>query len=694
MSTSPRDDRSLGWRLFALSFIALFLELMVIRWAPSVVRLVAYYANLLLISSFLGLGVGALLDRHARRLLSLFPWLVAADVGLLLVVPTAAASSSGEHRFFAEHPQLLNHFALVAIFALNAAMFVPLGQEIGSIFRRLPPLRAYTWDIGGSICGTVVFGLFAFRLFSPTMALAGVGMVFLGLVAWRQRAIAFVLFGIALWGVASSDSAVTRWSPYQYISAQIHEASLQAAERSIGGRGDDEPIIFAVRVNQDFYQMHGSIDLGRYRPGSAAQRTMADYREGYLAPYVAFPGRGQGLVLGSGGGLDVEAALLSGVAHVDAVDIDPVLIEMARELRDDSAYEDPRVTVHVDDARAFLEKQQPRTYDRVVFGLLDSQALFSSMSNLRLDGFTYTVEGIRAAYELVRDGGVMSLSFAAGEDWLAEKLVLMTHVATGGEPIAYTSRRNLILLVPRGEIPEVPETIGRYTLRHAPSQVVDIPTDDWPFLYLSKRAIPDDYLIVIAVLAVLSAILVTQLRGPGQPLEDAHFFFLGVGFLLLQTKSIQDCSLFFGATWFVTTLIVAGVLVMVLLANLVAMRLPRFSPWLYAPLFITLAVLFVIDRNTILALSFEGRLLWTMLVVPLPIFFAGLIFSTTFRGAHVPAVAFGANLIGATIGGFAEYLGMAIGIRALTLLVVAAYLASLACQTVLPRWVPRAGSPS
>ena len=42
-----------GASLFALSFLALFLELMFIRWVPAVVSIVAYYANLMLISSFL-----------------------------------------------------------------------------------------------------------------------------------------------------------------------------------------------------------------------------------------------------------------------------------------------------------------------------------------------------------------------------------------------------------------------------------------------------------------------------------------------------------------------------------------------------------------------------------------------------------------------------------------------------------------
>src|SRR5271157_1343199 len=57
LSSSRHSDsgvsRRRGLELFCLSFLALFLELMVIRWAPAVVRLVAYYANLMLISSFL-----------------------------------------------------------------------------------------------------------------------------------------------------------------------------------------------------------------------------------------------------------------------------------------------------------------------------------------------------------------------------------------------------------------------------------------------------------------------------------------------------------------------------------------------------------------------------------------------------------------------------------------------------------------
>ena len=98
----------LRWQMFILSFTALFLELMVIRWVPSVVRLVAYYANLMLLSSFLGLGIGAMASARKWRLFGWLPVLLAVDIGtLLLCRHLALGSSSAEMRFSAGDLQLL-----------------------------------------------------------------------------------------------------------------------------------------------------------------------------------------------------------------------------------------------------------------------------------------------------------------------------------------------------------------------------------------------------------------------------------------------------------------------------------------------------------------------------------------------------------------------------------------------------------
>src|SRR5207302_6413556 len=92
---SPRGRAlALGLRLFALSFVSLFLEMMVIRWAPSVVRLIAYYANLMLISSFLGLGIGAMLADSKR---DWFRWsapLLSVEVAVLLLFHNLALAGT------------------------------------------------------------------------------------------------------------------------------------------------------------------------------------------------------------------------------------------------------------------------------------------------------------------------------------------------------------------------------------------------------------------------------------------------------------------------------------------------------------------------------------------------------------------------------------------------------------------------
>jgi hypothetical protein len=680
----------MGLRLFALSFAGLFLELMVIRWVPSVVRLVAYYANLMLISSFLGLGIGAMLARRRVNLFGWFPILLLAEVLLLLVCHYATLTpppTQSEWRFV--HPSgtvpshLVRYVLLIGIFAINAAMFVPLGQQVGRLFDQLPTLRAYAWDLGGSLCGTCCFGIFALYYFSPVIGAAIVAAIYLPLATARQRAIGIVVLTAALLAMHLSADPGGIWSPYYYITVTDtdHPDARTLPQPPANLRTMRDPPIYNVSVNQDFYQFHYTIDPSRYSPTRFEQ--LRNETASYQLPYSIAQRCDDVLVLGSGGGPEVEAAVLNGARHVDAVDIDPVLIRLSRRYNASDIYDDPRVSAHVDDARAFLRRVDPNQhrYDLMIYGYLDAQALFSYGASVRLDGFTYTVESFRRAFGLLRDDGVLVVSFFAGNEWLGHKLFDMVKQATGIEPAAYMWRGKVILCAPRGRHNPPPATFAGFQKINFPSGAIDVATDDWPYLYLAKRTIPSDYLTVIAALLALSAAAVLSIRGQGFGSRDGHFLFMGLGFLLLQTKSIGDCSLYFGVTWLVTTIVITGVLLMVLLANAVAMRMRKFSPWLYAPLLASLVLLWIVPREWVLSLSVASRLAWAILIVPLPIFFAGLIFSTTFRDSDRPAALFGANLIGATLGGFLEYLGMAIGTGALSAIIIAAYIASLACQS-------------
>jgi hypothetical protein len=56
--------------LFALSFVSLFVELLLVRWVSTEVRIFAYFRNLVLVSCFIGLGIGFNLKRFRPGLLA------------------------------------------------------------------------------------------------------------------------------------------------------------------------------------------------------------------------------------------------------------------------------------------------------------------------------------------------------------------------------------------------------------------------------------------------------------------------------------------------------------------------------------------------------------------------------------------------------------------------------------------------
>jgi hypothetical protein len=681
----PRQ-RHAGVELFWVSFIALFLELMMIRWAPSVVRLVAYYANLLLISSFLGLGTGAMLAASRRPRLERLPLLLAIAVAFLMAVQgIALPESAGEQRFYSEVGKWRGYLSLAGIFVTNAALFLPLGGRIGELFDRLPPLNAYAWDLGGSLAGTVVFGVFSFARFSPVIGVLFASAVLLWLMPRAARRSAGVLLAAVAVGVALSNDRNAIWSPYYYITVReasaelklVNERSPALASPAPNVRTMIDPPAYQVSVNHDFYQPHLTLDARRFSP--AAQPPLKRARAAYDLPYAVAAAHRRVLILGAGGGTDAEIAVLNGAEEVDAVEIDPVLVAISRRFNASGVYDNPKVRIHVDDARSFV-RRSGGGYDMVVFGWLDSQALSSAMTNVRLDGFVYTVESIRAAYGLLNETGTLTLSFFAGTDWMASKLAHMVAEGTGQTPTVYRRAGHLILAVSRAPLREVATPFSGFTRQSFDAMQAtpesEPPRDDWPFLYVSGRQVPSDYLIVIAILLTVSVVAVRLARRDAPGTGNPQLFFLGVGFLLLETKSIGDCALYFGATWLVTTIVVAGVLLMVLASNLVALRTQVNERWAYVALLAALILVAAIDRQTILALDFAGRLAWALVVIPLPIFFAGLIFSRALKAAPIASAALGANLVGAMVGGFSEYLSMLTGSAALMLIVIAAYAAS------------------
>ena len=89
---------------------------------------------------------------------------------------------------------------------------------------------------------------------------------------------------------------------------------------------------------------------------------------------------------------------------------------------------------------------------------------------------------------------------------------------------------------------------------------IEAATDDWPFLYMQDRHIPQHYVVaLLLILAVSVASVLWVLRGQSGG-WSWQFFFLGAGFMLLETKAIIQFALLWGSTWIVASLAIASVL--------------------------------------------------------------------------------------------------------------------------------------
>jgi hypothetical protein len=209
----------------------------------------------------------------------------------------------------------------------------------------------------------------------------------------------------------------------------------------------------------------------------------------------------------------------------------------------------------------------------------------------------------------------------------------------------------------------------------ASADVPDPATDDHPFPYLRTPSIPGFYLAAIALMLALSFVAVRTVGGPLGPMRPyLDLFFMGVAFLLLETKHVVQFALLFGTTWFVNTFVFGGVLLSVLLAVAVSKRVRiRSTGWLYGALLVAVGVNWLVPGTALLELATVPRLAVAVALAFAPIFLANLVFAERFRETERSTAAFGANLLGAMVGGILEYSSLVIGYRNLLVIVAALY---------------------
>ncbi len=212
-------------------------------------------------------------------------------------------------------------------------------------------------------------------------------------------------------------------------------------------------------------------------------------------------------------------------------------------------------------------------------------------------------------------------------------------------------------------------------------------SDDWPFLYLREPMIPTLSLRGMAIMGGAALLLLFLFRPAKRTGRlggiDGRMFFLGAGFMLIETKAVVHMALLFGSTWMVNSVVFLAVLVMILAANLfvLAFKPQRLWPY-YAGLMVTLGLNALIPLDSFLGMGRWMQVEAACLLVFAPILFAGVVFAVSFQRTTDPGRAFGANIAGAMLGGLAENTSMLFGFQYLVFVAAGLYaLSALASRS-------------
>lgn len=653
-----------GANLFLLSATILFVELLLIRWIPANVVYIGFFNNFILLASFFGIGIGILLGGRGGRVL-VPPSLALAGIVALVRFARIDLRGPGEDPFLgisAPAEFAGSGVVLPLLVAATAATMALLAAPLGPLLRAMPPLRAYAIDIGGSLAGIALFAALALLRTTPAVwfAVAAALLVARTVLVRPGPLIATLVSVGAMAGILLLEGPARDrneiWSPYYRITPGI--------------AGGDVPFVLVNGI-----------------PHQAMWRADDDRKELlYGQVYEWFPGRSfdRVLIVGAGTGSDTSIALRKGAGRVDAVEIDPSILDLGRERHPDRPYDDPRVAAYVNDGRAFLRNSTDR-YDLIIFAQTDSLSLVTSTSNLRLESFLFTREAFSSVGEHLTADGIFVLYNQYRQAYVVDRVARGLELAFGSPPLVSSYAlgpevNHAVFAVGPGigALAGGPPPGGTGGYRQAPAGTRES-TDDWPFLYLREAAIPGQYLLALSAVLLGAGAVTAVAAGATRSASrlSPHFFLLGVAFLVLETRSLVTFSLLFGTTWIVNALVFFAILASVLAAIVVQARFPGLPARpLYLALIAACALTYLVSPAALLIEPPAARYLAASALTFAPVFLANLVFAHSFRDTRSADLAFASNLLGAMVGGVLEWAALVTGYQALLLVVIALYAAA------------------
>jgi hypothetical protein len=334
---------------------------------------------------------------------------------------------------------------LLTLAAFYLVFFVPFflaATAIGVLLlawaRQAP--RVYFFNLLGSGLGSLLLVLFLY--FVPpegavlaiyAVAITAVALI-LPAVPQRAQALSLLVLVATFYLLHFTNALEIRISQYKSLSVSRNLPAAKIVEQRFSplGRVDvlQSPAVrhapglsLAARATPPpqlalFIDAESAGALTAY-DGSRPPLEFLDWTTG-AAPYhlLSDSSTAHALILGAGGGTDLLLARYHDLASIEAVELNPDIVELSRRTFADftgDLYSLPGVELHVQEARGFLESlprsgDGRRQFDVIQISLLDSLAAATAGVHALNESYLYTVESLARATDPLSDDGFLAIT--------------------------------------------------------------------------------------------------------------------------------------------------------------------------------------------------------------------------------------------------------------------------------------------
>jgi hypothetical protein len=333
---------------------------------------------------------------------------------------------------------------MLAIYALAALPFLSGGFVITTAIARLSPRinTVYAADLVGAAGGCLVLIPLLNWLGAPGVVLTAVALAATAAVLFapphlrtRYAGPALVIVGVPLalqlTGLATFDIIDTKghqgdrvlfskWNSFSRIGVYERQHGDWSLSPTYTGpvpetrfmdidSAASTPILHVDHDLANAQYLRYELTAFAYHLKEVGREPQANRRESSSDGGAGFTA----LVIGPGGGRDLVSALVFGAAHVDAVEINPIIADDVMRTRfldySGGIYEHPKVRVAVDDGRSFVRRATTR-YDVIQASLVDTWAATAAGAYTLTENTLYTVDAFNDYLDHLTDGGVLTIT--------------------------------------------------------------------------------------------------------------------------------------------------------------------------------------------------------------------------------------------------------------------------------------------